>query len=103
MPAEVCVRDVARSVRVADGPIHLAAERSDAELAARLGHLLLHVREGLPQLTPGAGCDADLERALAAEVHAHALERRLRAALGAPPLPADALTSVQAQLKASCE
>lgn len=52
------------------------------EAAARLGHLLMHVRDGSPY-APGADCDAVVARALDAEARAHALELELRRALSA--------------------
>lgn len=53
------------------------------EGAARLGHLLVHVRDGSPYV-PGPDCDVVVARALDAEARAHALELELRRALSVP-------------------
>lgn len=54
------------------------------EAAARLGHLMLHARDGLPYRA-GPDCDEVVARALDAEAEAHALELRLRRALSVEP------------------
>lgn len=68
-----------------NGTIILDTRDSDEESAARLGHLLLHALEGMPQL-PRAddhrSCDEIVEEAIKAEARAHDLELRLRRELG---------------------
>ncbi|WP_236604107.1 hypothetical protein [Sandaracinus amylolyticus] len=54
------------------------------EAAARLGHLLVHVRDGSPY-RDGPDCDVVVARALDAEARAHALELDLRRALSVTP------------------
>jgi hypothetical protein len=80
----VCFGPAAVSASTSDGVVLLDAALGDAEAAARLGHLLLHVKRGSPLVLPEdrAGCDAAVDRALAAEADALALELRLRRALG---------------------
>jgi hypothetical protein len=63
----------------------LLADASDPAAAARLGHLLLHRRDGLLPPTPGPACAAEVERALAGERAAHAAEAGWRRAWGLPP------------------
>lgn len=69
--------------RVEDGTIvHLDASRSDDALAARLGHLLLHVVEPLPPMPrETSGCKRWVERVIALETRAHATEDRLIVAI----------------------
>lgn len=58
------------------------------EQIARSGHLLHHVTEGMPfpsTIAADADCDAILERAIDEETEAHAVEVRLRRALGLAP------------------
>lgn len=71
---------------------------TDQEAAALLGHLLLHLREGLPM---AEGC-AGLVRAREQEQRAHELEDRLRARFGAPPLAAGALDATMAAYHERC-
>lgn len=81
--ARVCFGQVPVSAVTPEGVVLLEATLADAEAAARLGHLLLHVVEGSP--APRAGepdCEAAVRRALAAEARALAMELRLRRALG---------------------
>lgn len=88
--ARVCFGRVPVSAVTPDGTVLLEASLGDAEAAARLGHLLLHVIEGppMPALVPaapalsGAECGAAVRRALVAEAGALALELGLRRALG---------------------
>jgi hypothetical protein len=64
-----------------DGVFVLPANWDDAEVAARLGHLLLHQIQGppLPDSIPqDAECSALVRRAVRAEVEAHLLEATLR-------------------------
>ncbi|AKF08403.1 hemophore-related protein [Sandaracinus amylolyticus] len=56
----------------------------EGEAAARLGHLLVHVRDGSPY-REGPHCDVVVARALDAEARAHALELDLRRALSVAP------------------
>jgi hypothetical protein len=61
------------------------ADLRGAEAAARLGHLVEHLAEGLPLgRVTDEDCAVQVDRALAAEARALALELRLRRALGAP-------------------
>jgi hypothetical protein len=88
---------VGRICFAAEGPSVVDSERTilldralgDGEAAARVGHLLLHVRDGSPYPdgpTPGdADCDALVARALDAEAIAHAFELDLRRALHVEP------------------
>lgn len=83
-PVAICFAGAGDSALVEDGTLILDEAASDAENAARLGHLLLHAREGLV-LDPGSeatDCATRVQAALAAEVRAHALELELRRTLG---------------------
>lgn len=60
----------------------LDANSGDGELAARLGHLLIHHRDKL-----GDGCAAGLAAARDSESRAARLELHLLTRLGLPPLP----------------
>ena len=64
----------------------LATDLEEGEAAARLGHLLFHLRSGMPdaELT-GPDCDLAVERALAREAVAYVREVALQAELGAQP------------------
>ncbi len=58
------------------------------EQAARAGHLLHHVVEGMPypdEVTADTDCDALVETAIGREAAAYALEARLRRAFELPP------------------
>jgi hypothetical protein len=57
-------------------------EAGDAETAARLGHLMVHLVEGFPPITPRSACEAWIARVVEAEVRAHVLELELRRELG---------------------
>jgi len=70
----------------------LASELDDGEDAARLGHLLVHARDGLPLEEDEAprrhaalDCDARVAQALDREAVAHVVEVRLQAALDVRP------------------
>lgn len=64
----------------------LASDLQEAEAAARLGHLLVHLRDGLPDAElVGPDCDAAVERALAREATAYVREVVLQAELHAEP------------------
>ena len=83
VPLRVCFGEVAVSAVTDEGMVLLDAAMPEAEAAARLGHLAMHVVEGSP--APGAGeaeCEAAVRRALEAEARAFALELRLRRGLG---------------------
>ena len=84
--AAVCVGEVPEDGVTEDGVVLLNRGRSDAGRAARLGHLLLHVRAPI-RISEGARCEADVERAVVAEQAASAAEDRWRAAWSEPPLP----------------
>ena len=101
--APVCVAPGQRMVRVVGGPVRLDAERADAELAARLGHLLLHVREAPPPLEPGPGCAEALARTLDLERAAHEREDQLRVALGLRPAAGAAFERLSRALRQRCE
>lgn len=79
----VCFGQVAVSAVSHEGVVLLDSAMPDAEAAARLGHLLLHVLDGSPAPSAGeADCDAAVRRALDIEARAFAMELRLRQALG---------------------
>jgi hypothetical protein len=84
-PLNVCFTQGALGVVRSDGVFVLPATWEDAEVAARLGHLLLHRIEGppLPDSIPeDADCSLLVQRAVRAEVEAHLLEASLRRELG---------------------
>ena len=89
--AAICFGDPASSsVITADRLVLLAGALEEGEAAARLGHLLVHAREGLPidEVHAGldeAACDAAVERALMLEARAYVVEVALQDALGARP------------------
>lgn len=78
--------------------VRLDPRASDREAAARLGHLLLHLRDGVPL---AEGCGA-LAMAESREREAHALEDHLRAELGLVPLEAAALERVVSGYRDRC-
>ena len=84
--ARICFADDGPGVLVHGGtPAVVLSRRADAnENAARLGHLLRHRLDGPPlSIMGGAGdCDARVLAALTAEARGHAVEIRLRRALG---------------------
>lgn len=87
----VCFADAgSASVVTIEHVVLLAADLEEGEAAARLGHLLVHLRDGLPTDVVHAGldpaaCDAAVERALSLEAHAYVEEVALQDALGAQP------------------
>lgn len=83
----MCFSPDAIDVVTTERVLLLSTRSTDEEAAARIGHLLVHVRDGLPlgDLQPGADCDAEVERALRLESVAYVTEVRLQAALGARP------------------
>ena len=87
------VRDHVGRICFSDGPsvvdeethaVVLDRALGEGEAAARLGHLLVHVRDGSPY-RDGPDCDVVVARALDAEARAHALELELRRALSVTP------------------
>lgn len=62
--------------------ILLNAKHSLPESASRLGHLYMHVLEGLPMHSAARDCDSRVDYALTKEARAFAVELRLRKALG---------------------
>ena len=89
--ARVCFASASSaSVVTHDRVVILAQGLEEAEAAARLGHLLVHLRDGLPidavsaSLAPAA-CDAAVDRALALEARAYVAEVALQDELGAHP------------------
>lgn len=86
----VCFIDEGIPSLSSEGVVTLLRQATDAECAARLGHLLLHAVEGppLPETIPAArACAAVVGEALAAEARSHALELTLRRQLGVPARP----------------
>jgi hypothetical protein len=84
-PLNLCFTEEALGVVRSDGVFVLPATWEDAEVAARLGHLLLHRIDGppLPDSIPkDADCSVLVQRAVRAEVEAHLLEATLRRELG---------------------
>lgn len=78
------------SVISTDRVILLAEGLEEGEAAARLGHLLVHARDGLATDEVHAGMDADacelgVDRALDLEARAYVVEVSLQSALGARP------------------
>lgn len=64
----------------------LSEALGDGENAARVGHLLVHARDGLPlEYGSVTDCDARVARALDREALAHVVEVRLQVALGVTP------------------
>jgi len=84
-PLRVCFRAGGESAVTSDATLVLDSRRGDRDNAARLGHLLLHVEQGAPELDEApdaAPCDGFVSRTLRAEAAAHAKELELRQALG---------------------
>ena len=88
--ARICVGAGVQDAVLPDGTIRLATG-DDADRAARLGHLLRHVRWPVPPVHPGPGCEDAVETAVAFEREALLAEAELRIHLDLPPLPVDAL------------
>ncbi len=78
------------SVITTDRVVLLASGLEEGEAAARLGHLLVHARDGLPtdevhaRMDPAA-CEAAVDRAIDLEAHAYVVEVSLQTALDARP------------------
>ena len=89
--ARVCFTSASSaSVVTHDRVVILAQGLEEGEAAARLGHLLVHLRDGLPidAVSPGLAaesCDAAVGRALALEAHAYVVEIALQDELGVHP------------------
>lgn len=86
--AGICFAADAIDVITTERVLLLSDGMETGEAAARLGHLLVHVRDGLPMreaIPRGADCEALLDEALDREAQAHAAEMRLQRALGAVP------------------
>lgn len=86
--AGLCFSEHALNVVVEDHTLLLASSLPHDEAAARLGHFLVHIRDGLPLREPidrGADCDALVARALDREAVAYVTEVRLQRALGVTP------------------
>lgn len=84
----VCWGPEALDVITTERLVLLSEALEDGEAAARLGHLLVHVRDGLPlreTIPPGADCEALVAEALDREAVAYAAELRLQHALAAAP------------------
>ncbi len=81
----------------------LPAGQSDSIAAARIAHLLTHLRVGKPfDSSSRAPCGPRLARARRLEQQAHALESRIRIQLGAPALPPDSVDKLMGQYAAVC-
>jgi hypothetical protein len=81
----ICFGDVAEPAITSEGVVLLDPRDDDGEAAARLGHLVLHVVEGLPMsgaTGPERPCRERVDDAVRAEARAHALELELRRRLG---------------------
>jgi hypothetical protein len=82
----ICFGDAASTSVITRARVVLLADGlEEGEAAARLGHLLVHVRDGLPidQLHPP--CDAAVEHAMALEARAYVEELALQDGLAAHP------------------
>jgi hypothetical protein len=80
----ICFGPIGASAVTTEGVILLDDALGEAEAAARVGHLLVHVERGsplAPQVDPSR-CEEAVDRALTAEASALELELRLRRALG---------------------
>ncbi|MEZ4299449.1 MAG: hypothetical protein R3B70_31145 [Polyangiaceae bacterium] len=87
----VCFGEVKVSVVTEEGVLLMDASADDARQAARAGHLILHLTDGLPALVRGGGeCERRVDSALALEARALSLELSLLEELKAPPRPGGA-------------
>jgi hypothetical protein len=85
-PLRLCFGAVRSSVVTEQGVLLMDASLDDRRAGARVGHLVMHLADGLPAIVAGEGdCGARVEQALAAEARALGLELRLLRELGAPP------------------
>lgn len=79
----VCFGPTEHSVVTTEHIMLLDTAMDDNEAAARFGHLLMHVVEGMPMRENQAGnCDARVDAALREEARALSYELRLRRQLG---------------------
>jgi hypothetical protein len=79
----ICFDEGTLSVVTHEHVVLLDGRMSDAEAAARLGHLLVHERDGHPMagdIGPESDCAALVHEAIGREARAYAAESRLRAA-----------------------
>ncbi len=82
----MCFAPEGLGVVTAEGQLLLPSTVDDGEGAARVGHLLVHARDGRPLEDDEDGpCDRRVARALDREAVAHVTEVRLQAALGVRP------------------
>ena len=90
--------------RLEDGKlVHLDVSRSDDALAARLGHLLLHVVEPLPPMPrETSGCKRWVDRVIELETRAHAAEDRLVIAIGGGREPREDLGALASAYLTRC-
>lgn len=83
-PTQLCFAAIGEPAITSDHMALLDERPGDPEIAARLGHLLLHAVEGPPlpdRVEPDQDCDELVRQALTAEARAHSLELELRRAL----------------------
>lgn len=83
----ICFRQSDETALTSDGVVRLDPRDGDGQSAARLGHLLLHLAQGLTRLDPAqhaGGCASFVAHTLRAEAAAHALELELRRDLHVP-------------------
>ncbi len=86
-----------------DAQITLAANEGEAAVAARLGHLMVHAKDGLPfRDRDRRDCAVAIVEARRLETAAWAVERALRIDLGAPAIEPDAIDRVIAGYRARC-
>jgi hypothetical protein len=86
--AGLCFAPGALDVITAERALLLSEAMEVREAAARTGHLLVHIRDGVPMpasVPAGADCEALVSVALDREAEAHLVEWRLQRALGASP------------------
>lgn len=85
----ICFAPEGLGVITGERQLLLSDALDDGENAARLGHLLVHARDGLPLDSDRAGagrdCEALVARALDSEALAHVVEVRLQTALEVTP------------------
>ncbi|MGE0785489.1 MAG: hypothetical protein AB7S26_07365 [Sandaracinaceae bacterium] len=87
-PVRYCFGEIERPSIQGSQLLLLDASADDAELAARVGHLLDHAVHGLPfpeTLPPNPDCDAMLAEAMAREARGYAVEVELRERLQLEP------------------
>jgi len=96
-PRPVCYAPSAEAgVIASNSALLLPSGADERDLAARVAHLLLHAREGLPQVVAEGSCDeATFELLRSAEERAWALEERVRGRLGLAHGPGEAQRVVE--------